>query len=333
VVTEKEFPYALHHFTGSKEHNTAMRARAKQMGLKMNEYGLFRGEDLVPCKDENEIFAALGLAYIPPELREDMGEIEAAERRALPDLVEEDHIQGVLHVHSTWSDGSNSLEEMIQRAVDLGYHYIGISDHSKTAIYAHGLTEADIRRQHDEIDQLRKMFSEIRIFRGTESDILGDGSLDYDKDTLESFDFVIGSIHSRFNLSEEEMTTRVIRAIENPYTTIIGHPTGRLLLARESYPLNIRKVIDAAVANGVAIEINANPHRLDLDWRAGKYAAEKGAVLSINPDAHNTDGLSDITYGVGIARKSWLTPGQILNARDAEGFLNFSLSRRRSNGR
>lgn len=328
VVTDREFPYALHHFTGSKEHNTAMRARAKEMGMKMNEYGLFRGEELVPCEDEKEIFAALGLAYIPPELREDYGEIEAAEKRALPRLVEEGEIQGVLHVHSTWSDGSNSLEEMIQAAVDLGFKYIGISDHSKSAFYAHGLTETDLQHQHEEIDRLQKKFSQIRIFKGIESDILPDGSLDYDREVLQSFDFVIGSVHSRFNLTEDEMTERVIRAIENPFTTVLGHPTGRLLLARESYPLNVHKILDAAADNGVAIEINANPHRLDLDWRFGKYAAERGVILSINPDAHNIEGLADVTYGVGIARKSWLGPDQILNTRDADGFLKFSLSRR-----
>ena len=328
VVTEREFPYALHHFTGSKEHNTALRGRAKGMGMKMNEYGLFRGEELVPCENEEEIFAALGLAYIPPELRENTGEIEAAQDNALPILVEESQIRGVLHVHSIYSDGRNTLEEMIQAAIELGYSYVGISDHSQSAFYARGLKEEDIKRQHEELDLLRGKFPQIRILKGIESDILADGSLDYTPEILRSFDFVIGSIHSRFNMMKEEMTARILRALENPFLTILGHPTGRLLLAREPYPLDVEKIIDAAVANGVAIEINAHPHRLDLDWRFAKYAAKVGAMVSVNPDAHSTRELANVTYGVGIARKSWLVADQVLNTRDAAGFLSFSHSRR-----
>ncbi len=328
VVSEKEFPYALRYFTGSKEHNAAMRRRAESMGLKLDERGLFRGDDLVACRDEDELFARLGLADIPPELREDMGEIEAAEKNSLPGLVTEDELQGILHVHSTYSDGTGTLEEMIVAAVRLGYKYIGISDHSKSAFYARGLSESDIARQQEEIAGIQKRFPEIRIFKGIESDILADGSLDYDRSTLAAFDFVIGSIHSRFNMTEPEMTARVIRAIENPFLTVLGHPTGRLLLSRDSYPLDVRKVIDAAAANHAAVEINAHPHRLELDWRFGRYAAEKGAMLSVNPDAHNPAALSDVNYGIGIARKSWLGRAQILNCRDADGFLQFSLSRR-----
>jgi DNA polymerase (family 10) len=328
VVSEKEFPYALRYFTGSKEHNAALRRRAENMGLKLDERGLFRGDDLVACRDEEELLARLGLADIPPELREDMGEIEAAEKDSLPRLVTEDELQGILHVHSTYSDGTGTLEEMIVAAVRLGYKYIGISDHSKSAFYASGLNESDIARQQEEIAGIQKRFPQIRIFKGIESDILADGSLDYDRSTLAGFDFVIGSIHSRFNMTEQEMTARVIRAIENPFLTVLGHPTGRLLLSRDSYPLDVRKVIDAAAANHAALEINAHPHRLELDWRFGRYAAEKGATLSVNPDAHNPAALSDVNYGIGIARKSWLGCAQILNCRDAEGFLQFSLSRR-----
>jgi DNA polymerase (family X) len=328
VVSEKEFPYALRYFTGSKEHNAAMRRRAESMGLKLDERGLFRGDDLVACRDEEELFARLGLADIPPELREDMGEIEAAEKDSLPELVTKDELQGILHVHSTYSDGTGTLEEMIVAAVRLGYKYIGISDHSKSAFYARGLSESDIARQQEELAAIQKRFPQIRIFKGIESDILADGSLDYDRSTLAGFDFVIGSIHSRFNMTEQEMTARVIRAIENPFLTVLGHPTGRLLLSRDSYPLDVRKVIDAAAANHAALEINAHPHRLELDWRFGRYAAEKGAMLSVNPDAHNPAALSDVNYGIGIARKSWLGRAQILNCRDAEGFLRFSLSRR-----
>jgi DNA polymerase (family X) len=328
VVTEREFPYALRYLTGSKEHNAAMRERAENMGLELNERGLFRGPDLVACRDEEELFASLGLAGIPPELREDMGEIEAAEKKSLPGLVRADDLQGILHVHSTYSDGTGTLEEMIVAAVRLGYKYVGISDHSKSAFYARGLSESDIARQHEEIAGIQKRVPQIRIFKGIESDILADGSLDYDRSTLAAFDFVIGSIHSRFNMTEQEMTARVIRAIENPYLTVLGHPTGRLLLSRDSYPLDVRKVIDAAAANRAALEINSHPHRLELDWRFGRYAAEKGAMLSVNPDAHNPSALSDVNYGIGIARKSWLGRAQILNCRDAEGFLQFSLSRR-----
>jgi DNA polymerase (family 10) len=328
VVTEREFPYALHHFTGSKEHNTALRGRAKGMGMKMNEYGLFRGEELIPCVNEEEIFAALGLAYIPPELRENTGEIEAAQNNSLPDLVTESQIRGVLHVHSIYSDGSNTLEQMIQAAIELGYSYVGISDHSKSAFYARGLKEEDIKRQHAELDVLQGKFPQIRILKGIESDILADGSLDYAPEILSSFDFVIGSIHGRFNMTEEEMTARILRALENPFLTVLGHPTGRLLLAREPYPVDIERIIDAAVARGVAIEINAHPHRLDLDWRFGRYAAKMGAMVSINPDAHSTRELANVTYGVGIARKSWLVADQVLNTRDAAGFLAFSHARR-----
>jgi DNA polymerase (family 10) len=328
VSTAAEFPFALHYFTGSKEHNTDLRSRAKKLGLKLNEYGLFRGEELVPCADEAAIFAALGLDYIAPELREGAGEIEAAERHALPRLVEESDIRGVLHVHSTYSDGADSLEDMVQAAAELGYRYIGISDHSKSAFYAHGLSEAEIARQHEEIGRLQKRFPSIRILRGIESDILADGSLDYDTSVLDSLDFVIGSIHSRFKMAESEMTARIIRAVENRYITVLGHPTGRLLLEREGYAVDLHKVIDAAVANGVAVEINAHPNRLDLDWRVARYAAEKGAMLSVNPDAHSTRGLRDVGYGVGLARKAWLPAEQILNARDVDGFLEFSLSRR-----
>jgi DNA polymerase (family X) len=328
VVSETEFPYALRYFTGSKEHNAALRGRAEIMGLNLNERGLFRGSDLVACANEQELFARLGLADIPPELREDMGEIEAATKNSLPRLVTEDDLQGILHVHSTYSDGTGTLEEMIEAAVRLGYKYVGISDHSKSAFYARGLSESDIARQHEELAGVQKRFPQIRIFKGIESDILVDGSLDYDRSTLAGFDFVIGSIHSRFNMTEGEMTARVIRAIENPYLTVLGHPTGRLLLSRDSYPLDVRKVIDAAAANNAALEINGHPHRLELDWRFGRYAAEKGAMLSVNPDAHNPAALSDVNNGIGIARKSWLGREQILNCRDAEGFLQFTLSRR-----
>ncbi|MBI2091455.1 MAG: DNA polymerase/3'-5' exonuclease PolX, partial [Deltaproteobacteria bacterium] len=263
AVSDAEFPYALHHFTGSKEHNVAMRSRAIKMGMKMNEYGLFKGrsEKLVVCKDEAEIYKNLGLSFIPPELRENMGEIEAAEKGRLPELLNEKDITGVLHVHTNKSDGVNSVEEVALAAKKLGYSYVGICDHSQSASYAGGLKPPDIKRQWKEIEKLNSKLKGIAILRGIECDILQDGSLDYPNDILKGFDFVIVSIHSRFNMAEDEMTNRVIKAFENPYSTILGHPTGRLLLSREPYKIDMHKVIEAAAKHGVAIELNANSHR------------------------------------------------------------------------
>ncbi|MBI4436354.1 MAG: DNA polymerase/3'-5' exonuclease PolX [Candidatus Omnitrophica bacterium] len=314
VVTHKEFPYALHHFTGSKEHNIAMRSRAQRMGYKMNEYGLFRGNRLVPCKDEEGIFKKLGLTYIPPEMREDNGEVEAAEKRKLPSLVQPKEIQGVFHVHSTYSDGAATLEEVAKEALKLGYTYIGISDHSQSARYAHGLEPERLKKQQKEIDGLNEKYKgKLLLLKGSEVDILADGTLDYSEKNLKTFDFVIASVHTHFTMSEKEMTRRVIKAIQNPYVTMLGHPTGRLLLSREPYAIDLPQVIDVAKKHGVIIELNANPHRLDLDWRFCKLAKEKGVLLSINPDAHQSRALSDTDIGVGIAQKGWLSPSDIFN--------------------
>lgn len=313
VVKDEEFPYALHHFTGSKEHNTAMRHRAKQMGLKMNEYGLFYGDELIKCSTEEEIFNKLGLAYIPPELRENMGEIEAAEKGEIPLLVKEKDIKGLFHIHTTYSDGSNTLFEMVDAARKLGYKFIAITDHSKSAFYAGGLKEEDVLRQFEEIDEINKRYDDIVILKGIESDILPDGSLDYDEDILEKFDLVIASVHSHFKMSKEDMTKRLINAIKNKYTKILGHPTGRILLARDSYDFNIYEVIDAIAEYGKVIEINASPYRLDLDWRYIKYAKEKGVKFAICPDAHSIEGLDDAKYGIGIARKGWLEAKDVIN--------------------
>jgi DNA polymerase (family 10) len=318
VVTDREFPYALHHFTGSKEHNTALRGLAKSLGLKMNEYGLFRGDELIPCATEAEIFAALGMDEIPPELRENLGEIEAAQARRLPALIAESDIQGIFHAHTTESDGRHSLEEMVTAAKALGYRYLGISDHSRSAHYANGLSIERVRAQHKAIDEVQQRHPEITLFKGIESDILADGSLDYPDEVLNSFDFVIASVHSRFGMTEDEMTARVIKAISHPAVTILGHPTGRLLLSREGYHLNLGKVLDAAKTHNVVIELNANPHRLDLDWRFCKDARDRGVQLSINPDAHSTEGLSDTRYGVGIARKGWLTRADVFNTQSTD---------------
>jgi DNA polymerase (family X) len=315
VVSDAEFPYALHHFTGSKEHNVAMRGRAQRLGFKMNEYGLFQGEELVHCTNEEEIFSKLGLAYIPPELREDMGEIVAAESGSLPILVEEREIKGIFHNHTVYSDGSATLEEMVEAARAAGYEYIGISDHSRSAQYAHGLEIERVREQQSRIDALQKQHDDITIFKGTECDILPDGSLDYPDDVLASFDFVIVSIHSKFNMTEAGMTNRILKALKNPYVTILAHPTGRLLLTREPYPVDMPKIIRAAGDRGVVMEINANPMRLDLDWRLGPLAVEAGVPVSINPDAHSIEGVQDVRYGVGIARKGWFTRESVFNTK------------------
>ncbi|MBI4559307.1 MAG: DNA polymerase/3'-5' exonuclease PolX [Candidatus Hydrogenedentes bacterium] len=324
VVTDEEFPYALHHFTGSKEHNVAMRQRARTRGLKMNEYGLFRDEKNVPCRDEAAIFKALDLPYIPPELREDMGELDA---RELPTLVEQKDLRGIIHCHTNFSDGSATLAEMARGAQKRGYHYLGIADHSQSAGYAHGMKPEDVLRQHKEIDQLNKILDRFRILKGVESDIRSDGSLDYEEALLRKFDFIIASVHSKLDMTETQATRRVVKAVENPLTTILGHPTGRLLLSRQGYPLNFDTVFDACAANQVAIEINANTYRMDLDWRHIKPAKGKGLKFCIGPDAHNVEGMDDVQYGLGIARKGWLEAGDLLNCMTVEEFLAWRKTR------
>lgn len=328
VVSSQQYPYALHHFTGSKEHNTALRHIARSRGIKMNEYGMFKGEEgiLIPCKSEAEIFNALGMDYIPPELRENYGEIEAALNGSLPELVRAEDIKGIFHVHTNYSDGRTSLQEIAEAAIALGYSYIGIADHSQSAFYANGLTAEDIIRQHQEIDELNRRYEgRFKILKGIESDILPDGSLDYPDEILASFDFVIASIHSRFSMDRDAMTERIIKAIENPYTTILGHPTGRLLLSREGYSVDMDAILEQAAKHGVCVEINSNPHRLDLDWRWCRKAKELGISLVISPDAHDIAGLYDVYYGLGIARKGWLTRDDIINCLDWDEVLkNFS---------
>ncbi len=328
IVEDGQFPYLLHHSTGSKEHNVAMRQLAKDQGKKISEYGLFQGEALIPCETEADIFRELGLDYIPPELRENYGEIEAAAAGELPELVEMADMKGMIHTHSVWSDGANTVEEMALAAKELGYEYLVISDHSKAAAYANGLNETRVKAQHEEIDALNEKIDNFRIFKSIECDILADGSLDFSDEILVTFDMVIASIHSKFGMSEPEATDRLIRAIQNPHVTILGHPTGRLLLARDGYPINHHAVIDAAAELGVSIEINANPRRLDLDWRFCKYARDKGLMISINPDAHRIAGYADVEYGVGIARKGWLRKRDILNTYSAEEVLAFANKRR-----
>jgi DNA polymerase (family X) len=328
VVGPNQFPYALHHFTGSKEHHTVLRARAKSKGFKLNEYGLFKEENLMPCSNEEEIYRILDLDPIPAELREDRGEIEAAENHTLPVLVEEKDIQGAFHFHTHLSDGTPTLSQWIQAADQRGLKYLGISDHSQSAAYAGGLKPDQLEKQRAEIAALNQKQKKVHLFCGIESDILPDGSLDYPDEVLARFDFVIASVHSRFNMTEAEMTLRIIRAIENPYTTMLGHPTGRLLLARDPYPVDMNQILEAAARNGVIIELNAHPHRLDLDWRWMKKAKELGIKIAINPDAHHLDGLTDIFYGVGIARKGWLSREDVFNCLNVSQVQNYFRNRK-----
>ncbi|MNJ93612.1 DNA polymerase/3'-5' exonuclease PolX [compost metagenome] len=271
--------------------------------------------DLPSLSSEEAIYRNLGLDYIEPELREGLNEIVQAQTHTLPKLIQYKDLRGTLHNHSTYSDGVHSLEQMALHCKDvLGLEYLGICDHSRTAVYANGLSIERLEQQWNEIATLNEKLAPFKIFRGIESDILSDGSLDYPDEVLAKFDFVVASVHSNLKMDEDKATTRLIKAIENPYTTILGHPTGRLLLSRAGYPLDFKRVIDACAANGVVIEINANPLRLDLDWRWHRYAVEKGVLLSINPDAHRTEGLHDMQYGVLVAQKGGLQANNCLNA-------------------
>ena len=280
----------------------------------------YEGQSFTELATEDEVFAKAALPFISPELREDPDVIELARNEQLPELIEATQIKGVLHAHSTYSDGINTLKDMALQAKALGYEYLGITDHSKAAFYANGLQPERVWQQFEEIDELNKELGPFKIFKGIESDILNDGALDYEEDLLAEFDFIIASVHSNLRMDEAKATDRVIKAVENPYTTILGHPTGRLLLSREGYPLDHIKVIDACAANHVAIELNANPYRLDLDWTWIPYAIEKGVFISINPDAHSLEGIKDIHFGVAAARKGRLEAKHCLNTKTAVEF-------------
>jgi DNA polymerase (family X) len=273
---------------------------------------------------EAQIYEKANVPYIIPEMREGQGEFEWASKNSIDDLTTWDDLRGILHNHSTYSDGKHSLEDMARFCKELGFEYLGIADHSKSATYARGLSEEQIVQQHAEIEKLNSVLAPFKILKGIESDILGDGSLDYSEDVLKSFDYVVASVHSNLKMTEEKAMSRLLRAIENPHTTILGHPTGRLLLSRAGYPVNHRLMIDACAANGVVIEINASPYRLDLDWRWIAYAQEKGVMLSVNPDAHEKDGYFDMHYGVAVGRKGGLLKKMTFNAftlNEIESFL------------
>jgi DNA polymerase (family 10) len=324
VVSDREFPFALAYFTGSKEHNIVMRQRAIARGLRLNEYGLFKSKEetrdpklLVPCADEAEIFAKLDLVFVPPELREDHGEFLAGEKNELPKLIEWTDLRGALHNHSNWSDGHNTLEEIAKYMDNLGLEYWAITDHSKSSFQANGLDAKRLREQILEIKKLNEKIaargSDFRLLTGSEVDILKD-RLDFDDDLLAELDVVVASLHVPSG-SEAENTKRLIRAAENKFVHMLGHLTGRLLLEREPYPVNVHAVIDACVETGTWIELNCNPHRFDLDWRHWPYAKSKGVKCVINPDAHRNEHAGFLRLGAGIARKGWLEKGDVINAR------------------
>ena len=325
VVSAAEYPFALNYFTGSKEHNIELRNRALKRGWTLNEYRLApapappgarkkRSTTRIPqVRDETELYRAFDLDFIPPELRENRGEFEAAANHSLPRLIEKENLRGTFHCHTTASDGHNTLEEMAQAAQALGLEYLGIAEHSRSSIQAHGLDAAKLRAQVAAIRKLNKKFEGFQLFAGVECDILRDGKLDFDDDLLSELDYAVASIHSVFNLSEAEMTRRIIRAISNPFVTILAHPTGRLLLQREPYVVNLPAIIEAAEETGTWIEINAAPKRLDLDWRWWPLAKEKGVKCVINPDAHRAERLQDLWFGIGVARKGWLTKEDVMN--------------------
>jgi DNA polymerase (family 10) len=309
TVAEKDFYNQLFLQTGSPAHLAALHQVQENLLPRLRKEAF---------ASEEAIYAAAGWPYVEPELREGRSEIRLAREKKLPELLAFEDLRGALHNHSTYSDGTHALQEMALACRDQGYNYLGISDHSKTAFYAGGLPEFRVREQHQEIDRLNQELAPFRIFKGIESDILPDGALDYDDDVLASFDFIVASIHGNLQMEERKATDRLLKAIENPYTTILGHPTGRLLLRREGYPIDHKAVIDACAAHGVIMEINANPWRLDLDWRWVEYALEQEVLLSINPDAHSTRGYADMRYGVLMGRKGGLSKAKTFNAWPAK---------------
>ena len=320
AVSTAQFPFALQYFTGSKEHNVAIRSRALKKGWSLNEYDLTptkdNADELPEISSEAELYAALNLAYIPPALRENKGEIEAAADNKLPRLVQQEELKGTFHCHTTESDGRNTLREMADAAIDLGLEYLGITDHSKSSPQARGLDETRLLKQVKDIKAMNQTLEgALHLFAGSEVDILRDGTLDFEDDILAQLDFVVASVHNTFSLPEEEMTARVIKAIENPHVTMLGHSTGRLLLRRDPYAINLDKIIDAAAETGTIIELNCSAKRMDMDWKYWKRARDKGVICSLNTDAHSTDGLQALHFGIKVAQKGWLRKQDLLNTR------------------
>jgi DNA polymerase (family X) len=328
LADPKTFGAAWLFSTGSPDHLRELTERAARGGLRLTPQGLFSQDQLLPSGQEEEIYRGLGLPFIPPELREGLGELEAAARGKLPRLIEAEDVQGCFHVHSQYSDGVNSLAELVGAARERGWKYLGLSDHSQSAYYAGGLKPPDLDRQKAELEEVRRSHPDFTLFWGTESDILGDGSLDYPDEVLQDFDFVIASVHSQFHLSREGMTRRFIQAMTNFHCTMLGHVSGRLLLAREPYEVDLEQILEFAGQHQVMVEINASPYRLDLDWRWLRRAKDLGVLISINPDAHSLEGLDDVAYGVITARKGWLEPPEVLNTYPAKEVASL-LKRRR----
>jgi len=324
VIDLKSWGAAMHYFTGSKAHNIRMRERAIKMGLKLNEYGLFDSNDKsIAGATEEEIFEKLGLPYIPPVLREDLGEIEAALNSSLPRVVEVGDIQGDLHMHTTWSDGKYSVEEMVEASRKRGYKYVAVTDHSKSLGVAGGLSDEDLLRHTEEVRQVGTKFSDIRVLAGTEVDIRQDGTLDYPDELLAQLDFVVASIHSGFKQDRASLTARVVAAMQNPHVRVIGHPTGRLLGDREGYDLDFDEVMKEAARTRTCLEVNANFHRLDLSDVLCRKAREMGVHVIINTDSHNYDDLLNLPYGVATAQRGWMERERVLNAQPVEEMLRF----------
>jgi DNA polymerase (family 10) len=328
IASPEELPAALLGRTGSRRHVEALRTLARERGWTLDEQGLRDGGRRIRSASEADVYAALGLAFVEPELREGTGELEAAAAGRLPHLVQREDLRGVFHVHTDASDGRDDLETMVRAAQARGYACVAITDHSQSAGYAGGLTMDRMRAQRDMIRTLRRRLPEMRILHGTEADILADGSIDYGDEFLAELDLVVASVHSRFGLGREEQTARLIRAVRNPRVAILGHPTGRLLLSREGVAADMEAVIAAAAESGCALEVNASPYRMDLGWRLVRSAIERGATLAIDPDAHSTRELDYVPNGVAMARKGWAAPGAILNARDPDEIVAW-LERRR----
>lgn len=323
LVNQEEFASTLHHFTGSKEHNVALRELAKSRGEKINEYGveIEETEELITFKDETAFFNHFGLHYIPPEAREDSGELDAFKHEV--SFIEQSDLKGDLHMHTTWSDGAQSIKEMVNAAREKGYEYIAITDHSKYLRVAHGLDEKRLRKQREEIAKLNDAYDDIHIFAGVEMDILPDGRLDFSDDFLKGMDFVIAAIHSSFSQPQHIIMDRLNRALENPYVSLIAHPTGRLIGRREGYKVDLDALLDKAKETNTALEINANPNRLDLaaDW--ARKAQEKGITLAINTDAHNYQMLNHMKYGVGTARRGWVEKSTVMNTWSKEKLMDY----------
>ncbi|HEX6435096.1 MAG TPA: PHP domain-containing protein, partial [Gemmatimonadales bacterium] len=314
--------------TGNEAHLRELAAWAGDRGFGLNGAALWRGSQFVATPDESTFYQALGLSFIPPELREGRGEVSAAAQARLPRLVEKSDLKGFLHCHTSYSDGHNTVEQLALACEQAGYEYLGVTDHSQAASYAGGLQPEDVARQAEEIDQVNSRLGGFRVLKGIEADILQDGSVDYDARVLERLDFVIASVHSRFNMGEKEMTARILAAMDNPYLTIIGHPTGRLLLSRDPYPVDLDAVIEKAAATGVALEINGDPHRLDLDWRFLRQARDSGVAISIGADAHGVSGLGFVDNAINMARKGWLAASDILNTQSVGDFVAYARRRR-----